>query len=69
MLGNILWQIAHEKGETEWKEKIRQLIYYFEVRAARAGLDNLIIPDEKAIQKAYRNSRNSETRPFMTTHN
>ncbi|EGT30324.1 CBN-ADD-1 protein [Caenorhabditis brenneri] len=32
-----------------------------QVRAARAGLDNLIIPDEKAIQRAYRNSRNTNS--------
>uniref|UniRef100_A0A1I7SZF7 Aldolase_II domain-containing protein n=1 Tax=Caenorhabditis tropicalis TaxID=1561998 RepID=A0A1I7SZF7_9PELO len=32
-----------------------------QVRAARAGLDNLIIPDEKAIQRAFRNSRNTNS--------
>nr|AAD49856.1 adducin-related protein [Caenorhabditis elegans] len=32
-----------------------------QVRAARAGLDNLIIPEEKAIQRAFRNSRNTNS--------
>ncbi|CAI2356854.1 unnamed protein product [Caenorhabditis sp. 36 PRJEB53466] len=32
-----------------------------QVRAARAGLDNLIIPDEKAIQRAFRNSKNTNS--------
>ncbi|EFO82636.1 CRE-ADD-1 protein [Caenorhabditis remanei] len=32
-----------------------------QVRAARAGLDNLIIPDERAIQRAFRNSKNTNS--------
>uniref|UniRef100_A0A8R1DWK7 Aldolase_II domain-containing protein n=1 Tax=Caenorhabditis japonica TaxID=281687 RepID=A0A8R1DWK7_CAEJA len=32
-----------------------------QIRASKAGLDNLILPDEKAIQRAFRNSRNTNS--------